>query len=484
MSMSFLLTSQPQFQYWARCIELGYQEFPDMNDTVCTLDLADDDRFGMELQKDIAHMRTWIQVANSIPNLISAPLLGIWADRAGRKPALIFSICGFCIYAVLYVIATFTYRHINVYIWFFAAETIWGATGGSCGLIGTMFAMIIDETRKDTGTKNYSVPVRIIVGAALQNFGGFAGNIVITILAGLESRYLICALLQCACIFATFFYVLLFVRETHHPNRVGEYGPDFGVASTSSSSDPSITTTRSTANLVVLGWQHFVGLYRSMQEVLFRKRRGWIRFCVITSLALSAVELIVLDINYIYLYIKLPAFHWSDSLFSLFMTVKGLAAATGMLLGPLVLARLQILGKDSLYIILGCTGAATSFYMLAFAPNTATVFSTAFVFFLVGFLYPGSRSFVPRLVEQHETARLFSILGVVMVICPVISGIVFNSLYRETLDWWPGFSFLIAAVFATLATFGQCAMHWLMRPLWLEEYEAVQKEKADTKTDA
>ncbi|CAJ0571682.1 unnamed protein product, partial [Mesorhabditis spiculigera] len=141
-------------------------------------------------------MRTWIQVANSIPNLISAPLLGIWADRAGRKPALIFSICGFCIYAVLYVIATFTYRHINVYIWFFAAEAIWGATGGSCGLIGTMFAMIIDETRKDTGTKNYSVPVRIIVGAALQNFGGFAGNIVITILAGLESRYLICALLQ------------------------------------------------------------------------------------------------------------------------------------------------------------------------------------------------------------------------------------------------------------------------------------------------
>ncbi|CAJ0571685.1 unnamed protein product, partial [Mesorhabditis spiculigera] len=88
---------------------------------------------------------------------------------------------------------------------------------------------------------------------------------------------------------------MLFVRETHHPNRVGEYGPDLGAASTSSSSDPSITTTRSTANLVVLGWQHFVGLYRSMQEVLFRKRRGWIRFCVITSLALSAVELIVLS---------------------------------------------------------------------------------------------------------------------------------------------------------------------------------------------
>ncbi|CAJ0961975.1 unnamed protein product, partial [Mesorhabditis belari] len=322
MSMSFLLTSQPQFQYWARCIEIGQEK--GFNDSMCERsEIPDDDEFNKEIQKDISEMRIYIQIANSLPNIISAPLLGIWADRSGRKIPLIFSICGFCIYALLYIVATLTYRHINVYIWFFISETIWGLSGGSCGLIGTMFAMIIDETRKTPNSGNLAVPFRIVLGAALQNFGGFAGNIVITMLSDLNSRYLICAILQCIFIFLTLSYVVLFSHETHHPNRIIETAYETGkVDSTSQNSKiPSFTS------------RYFSEIWTSIIEVLFRKRRGWVRFCIITSLGLSVVELIVLDINYIYLYIKRPHFDWSDRTFSLFMTLKGLCAATGMLLG-------------------------------------------------------------------------------------------------------------------------------------------------------
>ncbi|TKR67419.1 hypothetical protein L596_023575 [Steinernema carpocapsae] len=128
--------------------------------------------------------------------------------------------------------------------------------------------------------------------------------------------------------------------------------------------------------------------------------------------------------------------------------------------------------------MLGALSTATSFAIDAFSKKTAYLFITGGLAFFTGGLTPGFRSFLPKLVEKDETARLYTLFSIVMTIWPIIATAILNSIYNHSLAYWPGLAFMVASAYDFFVLFGQLGLHLIMYPSWRRErqQEHLQQE--------
>ncbi|KHJ77693.1 hypothetical protein OESDEN_22687, partial [Oesophagostomum dentatum] len=187
------------------------------------------------------------------------------------------------------------------------------------------------------------------------------------------------------------------------------------------------------------------------------------------SLMFVMVEFLALDTSLLFLLVKKQPFSWSDKTFGYFTLTRGVLFSLGMVICPLLLTLVHWLGKDSLMIVIGIAASAASFFMLAQAKTTVEIFLTSGFAIFCGGIPTGYRSFLPRMVPKEQTARLLTICSIIMAFCPMLSTLIFNSIYNATLEWWPGFAFFVGGLLQLFVVFGQGGVHMLMRPQWLEE---------------
>ncbi|CAJ0961846.1 unnamed protein product, partial [Mesorhabditis belari] len=473
ISTGLFATSQQLFTYWARCVELAGEMYPDETNVSsrCALIAADNDTRLQDLvEKDISNARIWLQVAGSLPTILIAPLVGTWSDRSGRKLPLIFSMAGFIFYSIFYLIATLMYERTNIYYWFYASEIVMGFCGGASSLFATMLAIVTDDCRHQLNPGSTMVPLRIGVASAIQSFGGLIGTFVVSLLAvpaikSIEQHaqsYTHCAFIQCIFMVAALIYTILYVKETHHPqNEPYTTAARFGGYVVRSESETSSEAANRNG-----GCGKAKGLIDSLIEVMCEPRPGWTRFCLNLSIFFIFVEFLALDAGLLFLLVKRHPFYWTDTQFSIYNVVKGFFFSFGMILGPLLLVKANILGKDSLLIITGSVFSAISFLMLSVATTSNEIYATAFMALFVGVIAPGFRSFLPRMVPKEQTARLLTLIGIVLAFCPIVSALIFNNIFNATIDWWPGFAFLVAGAVQSIAAIGQGVIHHLMKPQW------------------
>lgn len=68
---------------------------------------------------------------------------------------------------------------------------------------------------------------------------------------------------------------------------------------------------------------------------------------------------------------------------------------------------------------------------------------------------PAARTLLAKMIPKEQTARLFSVVSLLMVICPLGSRVLFNEVYRQTMDSWTGFVFVLMAAIYTVMAGGQ-----------------------------
>ncbi|PAV61430.1 hypothetical protein WR25_01768 isoform D [Diploscapter pachys] len=351
--------------------------------------------------------------------------------------------------------------------------------------------MVTDDCRHKLKPGCSTVPIRIGVASFLQIVGAIIGNFGVEILsvdskANIESHtmsYIRCSFIQASIAFVGLMYAFLYVRETHFPKREGFGYTEFQNSNLDLSSEngddaESVEVRQSPPRRA--GPLKYVG---SLVEVLTEQRPGFTRLCLCLSLFFVFVEFLALDTNILFLLVKRAPFAWSDKIWSIFSLVKTSVFGAGMIVCPLLLTLVHWLGKDSLMIIISIAASAASFFLISQATTTEEIFITAGLGILTGAISPGYRSFLPRMVSKEQTARLFTVVHVIMTICPIISTTIFNNVFSLTLDTWPGFVFFLGGILQTVVVFGQIIVHILMRPQWRMEKMLREHRKNEIVTE-
>ncbi|CAI4222537.1 unnamed protein product [Auanema sp. JU1783] len=463
ISIGLLITFQPLFTYWARCVEIAGQLEENINENItslCAQLSASNGTLQDLVESDISSTKIWLQIVGGIPTLLIAPLIGTWSDRRGRKLPLLYAMSGYVIQTFCLMMATMTYETWNVYRWYFVGEFVSGLTGGASSIFATSLAIVTDDCRSKLRPGSSTVPLRIGIASFLQSIGSLLGVLIMSMLAvpalvsvtGHSQSYVKAAFLQLVTAVVALLYTIVFVRETHFPQK------DYCRLNEDSEDSTEVETKKSTYIM-------------SLVEVIMEKRPGWTRLCLILSLFFVFVEFLSLDMSILFLLLKRPPFSWTDSTFSYYSLIRGAIFSVGMILCPLALTLVRWLGKDSIMIIMGISASAVSFFVISQAQTTQEIFITCGLALIIGGIAPGYRSFLPRMVPKEQTARLLTVCSIIMAICPIISSLVFNSLFNATMDWWPGFVFFIGSLIQFTVVFGQSMIHWLMRPQWRLEKE-------------
>jgi len=129
----------------------------------------------------------------------------------------------------------------------------------------------------------------------------------------------------------------------------------------------------------------------------------------------------------------------------------------------------RVVGSESLLLVAGIGGYAGASAIMALAKTNTHVLMTLPLFAIGGGLMPAARTLLAKMIPKEQTARLFSVVSLLMVICPLGSRVLFNEVYRQTMDSWTGFVFVLMAAIYMVMAGGQIFVHLLMRPLWIEQ---------------
>ncbi|VDN52673.1 unnamed protein product [Dracunculus medinensis] len=415
-------TIKPLVLYWALCIEIfmdpknvGILEFLlILAFLYYSVFISNTSVYLNIVERNVSALIIYSKVIGCIPILITSPIIGTWSDNyGGRRRPLLLALFGLFIYTTSELLIASIFEFINIYYIEISAQILVGCCGGATAIFSSAFSAVSDH---------WHISISILyVLFALSIFN-------------LHVYFLILQRL----------YNILLAYTSSHDAIVDDR---ISVASSGTCSKIKDFSLESV-------------------EILFKRRRGWTRFCLNLSLCIVFIEFLSTDNQLIFLLTKRPPFSWSDSLFSNYSLIKNLLFSLGIICVPLVLSKINFFGKDSALIIIGVLANSLSY--LTFI---SILFSGALFSFITGCISLGFRSFLPSLVTESETARLYTASGIILIICPSLNALIFNNIFNATIDFWPGFVFLIGAILQMVVVLAQILIHCLMRQQWNKESE-------------
>uniref|UniRef100_A0A7E4VI35 MFS domain-containing protein n=1 Tax=Panagrellus redivivus TaxID=6233 RepID=A0A7E4VI35_PANRE len=461
VAFGILIGFQNLFLYWARCVEI-FTERPvstfENVTTLCTdLSTNNDSSLLDDVEADIAKTRIYIQIVSTGTTLISAPIIGALSDgKAGRRKPMLVCLFALIVYCALHTTAIAFYEKINVYYFLLTAETFAGCLGGLASVFTLSMAIVTDDCRNEDSITSSGIPLRIAISCAIQALGVTLGSLCVTVLSVPPEistirhvqGYMNMALVALLCSVASFIYTVVFVKDSYAIKE----------AATIVLPPPNNVQTGHYARLKHFGFE--------LVEVLIEKRPGWTRLCMNLCIFFLFTDILANDPSMLMLITKRQPFDWSDNTFSKFYLMRTMLVTVGMVIIPAIMSRATFVGADSFLVMVGLCAAMLMSLMLAFAQTSEAVFASAFFALIGGAIGPGYRSMLPKMVPPHHTARLFSIMSLMMVICPLVSASIFNNIYAATMETWPGFVFFVYACIHFTVMMGQFVIHFLMMPQW------------------
>jgi PCFT/HCP family folate transporter-like MFS transporter 1/3 len=135
---------------------------------------------------------------------------------------------------------------------------------------------------------------------------------------------------------------------------------------------------------------------------------------------------------------------WDAGSFGVFSMFKTISLTTGIFISMGVLSYLMST-RDSVIGILGSLSHVASCIVFAFVGSSGMMYLAGSVDVLNRAMPVVARAMGSKIVGMEEQGTLQSLLAVSDSICPVISNVVYTTVYGMTLDVLPGAFFLISA---------------------------------------
>jgi hypothetical protein len=91
-----------------------------------------------------------------------------------------------------------------------------------------------------------------------------------------------------------------------------------------------------------------------------------------------------------------------------------------------------------------------------------------------------------QLVAQEEVGRAFSLFGIAADLAFIVTNLIYNTIYRATVGWFPGFLFLLIAFIQTCVAIAMVWVHFQsiregVGVQEIDEFEAADPESREQK---
>ncbi|XP_067681998.1 lysosomal proton-coupled steroid conjugate and bile acid symporter SLC46A3-like [Haliotis asinina] len=128
----------------------------------------------------------------------------------------------------------------------------------------------------------------------------------------------------------------------------------------------------------------------------------------------------------------------------------------------------------------GLASKVIGLVVLGLSKRTWQVFLVSVISMFQGFPLAVLRSIMSDMVSQDEHGRIFGLSAAVNSIGGLMASVIFNALYPATLDFFPGFSFIMAAGLCLVATLIMLWLHFVLKRLVLDDSMITKNVTGDT----
>ncbi|XP_071506232.1 proton-coupled folate transporter-like [Diadema antillarum] len=418
-----------------------------------------------QIENDVERESTrWILYFNlcaNLPGAIMATIFGPLSDKFGRKVIMALPSAGACVAAVNFILNSF---YID---WPVETLLLSAFAMGITGNLGTFFVSVVsyitDITDPSSRMKRLGLleamvyiggTVGLVAGGWIQESVGFAAVFILYLI--LHVTILI--------------YVFTYLKES--------LPVEDRVALNQNGSVDGAEEQRTNVAKQCCGY--VVDSFKRAMSVLFLKRKGSRRKHLILNAMISITGVIAQagDMDLTILYTKHSPLSWPPSTTGIYLALRTIMKGVALVFVMPIIAKLtnhSTPDRDMVWAELGLISTIAGYVTMAVAKSTGLMMSVSVIGCLFGLTRAVQGSIATRLVESTEFGAMFACSSLVEASCLMLGSIFFNNLYRATLDFWPGFSFLVMSLLAIVSLIFAVYLQYDMKSDWSEEYQ----EKGD-----
>ncbi|XP_071962867.1 lysosomal proton-coupled steroid conjugate and bile acid symporter SLC46A3-like [Antedon mediterranea] len=396
------------------------------DDSICQ-ELGNYPQLENQVQSKTSHWILKLNLAMNIPGAIMCTILGAASDKFGRRTIIAFPLIGACVASINFMINSF-YTDLPIRYMLISSFAL-----GICGGMGTcqvaLVSYITDITDSSNRTKRFGMLESMV----------FLGGTIGLLLAGsiaqkisIPAVYACCFLLNLTAVG----YVLAILPE-------------------SLSTKQRLSSKLEDAMAKRRGWMSGFGFsvlenMRKTFTVCFVERENKKRKWLLLLQVIAMLHMLALsgDMELTVLYTKHTPLSWSTFTIAVYMALRNIARAAALLITMPLLFHFKsqrTQDNDFNLTIVGLASNMSGYIMIAMAKSTAVMMLVPVVSSLAGIAGAVLGSLRSKLVEPDEMGAMFAFGSLLETMCHLIGSVIFNNMYPATLDFMPGFSFLIIA---------------------------------------
>ncbi|XP_068572060.1 lysosomal proton-coupled steroid conjugate and bile acid symporter SLC46A3 [Cebidichthys violaceus] len=372
-----------------------------------------------EVQRQASLFSLYSELFSTIPSLVVTLMLVAYSDRGGRKVTIIMPLIGTLIYTLAFL--TVSYFELNIYL-LIISSLLSSLFGGLGTFLGGCFAYIADlcedDRQKTLRMAGVDMMIGLLSGVASISTGYFLRA------AGFNWPFLTSALCQCLILLYAIFILEETVTKAPSDSVILDGSPQHSAMK-----------------------QTIYGVYYMFARASRRSKTILVLLILIfTSFSFAYVG----GISLMTLYELNKPLCWSEILIG-----YGSALSSTVFLASFVgVSAFTYCGVPQLLIVLmGILSVISGMVMLPFAKTTFLMFMVRVPMLLSIMPFPVLRSMTSKIISKSEQGALFACLSFLESLTSNVSAAVFNSVYAATLEWFPGFSFLLSAGLCVIPLF-------------------------------
>ncbi|XP_017066020.1 proton-coupled folate transporter [Drosophila eugracilis] len=346
---------------------------------------------------------------------------GAWADRYGRKPLLMLSFLGYGLQYLNSAIIAYCSKlnHGLVSPWWYVLSIIPPSFVGSSVTYPVAAVCFIGDVSEGRARsyRMIAYELAIYVGLLLGSFGsGYAYEA--------TDSYIVFSISAVSILTALFLIKVLLPESLPLRSQTG----------TGSITDTSV-----------------ISLLKNLWKTCWKSREHKNRFILLTIMVVLLLTAFVSDgsnsVFYKFMRIK---FHWTVKQFTQYETVSILVPAVAGFGGVLFIWTLRKCTKSAIILLalVSLLSHCSSSLIKAFAMVDWQIYVAIGLGVFKSLVNPMCRTMITNLVPADERGKIFSLLGVLQALSPLISSTLYVAIYTLTLNSDPGiFNFFSAFLY-------------------------------------